>query len=326
MRSFAQDVNYWIDYKLDYSDHCFLFLNQKGCDLGDLYGHLMNAVGSFTSKSIWEEERLDKIKVQIIPFEKALNAIFLARKRMADDKIKFIAFMNTVNAQIDGKLEEEDYLFLYTHQKSCNAEELTRHLVKIGSTNAKSSLRSGWLNGTKVGVVWQIPFNEVVRAISLARNWTPIKQVGLTRRINPGLFHLFAKDKYELVPNLSGAISIRNRDIKTAVKEYKESIKGSRKGARSFSRFAKEKELSTETFGDIFKVSSVTVVNWHYRGHIHAVKRKSCFFIKHKEIRSFAKKAVSGKVGTKPAVIEICRQILSPKPRKRNQQQDAMTT
>lgn len=229
-----------------------------------------------------------------------------------DHEISFRLFIQDLDHWTDEKLKYEDYFFLFLHQDGCNASELDIWLVKeIGSTSAASSLRRGWLGGTKVGRVWKIPFDEELRAISLARNWISIKQVGLVNKVNPYLFYDFIQEGCNIRVNLSGTRSMLKTEVAVAIEEYKRHNLGARDGARSFRRFAQNRELSPEAFGKIFNVSSTTARNWLSKGYIKSIKRKSCLFIKRREIQKFAQKVIDEDIVTSPEVVKCCQELLT---------------
>jgi len=210
------------------------------------------------------------------------------------------------------RLEQADYFFLFRHKDGCSAQSLDRYLTKeIGSTSAKSALRRGYLQGTRNRLSWEIPFDEELRAISLARNWVSIRQVGKANKINAYNFFGFVKDNRETRINLSGALSIRKSEVADSVNAYKIKVFGSRRGARSFARFAKHDETSPGAFGEMFSTSDVTVRNWIKRGHVKAVRRKSSLFIKKREIKAFATKAINGEIPTTKIVMRRCHEVLA---------------
>lgn len=235
----------------------------------------------------------------------------LYQSNMSDDQLRFALEIDT---KIGEHLDIIDYKFLYSHQNGCNGIDLSHHLVDvIGSTTAMTALRRGWLIGEKTGRHWHIPFSEVLRAISLARNWSSTRCLGLANQVNPCCFRRFVSDNYEMRANLSGALAMRTIEAPEAIRAYKHSIQEKRRhgGARSFDRFAKRGELSPETFGDIFGVSDVTVRNWFHKGHIHGIRRKDCLFIKRKEVKVFARKVLKGEALTISEVIRQSNIILT---------------
>ena len=231
-----------------------------------------------------------------------------------DHQIGLNLFIQDVEKWIGEKLEQVDYLFLYLHQSGSDVKTADSHLVGVvDSTGTKSPLQNGWLKGTKVGRnVWHIPFAELLRAISLARNWVSIRKAGREYSIQSGKFYDCAKagEFGKTQMNLSGALCIRRSAVKAAIIKYRAMVEEIRKtGAKSSNRFIQPGEFSTEMIADILGISSTSIRRRMKNGDINHRCRKSCKFSRMEDIQDFVQKILDGRIMTKKWVKKLCREF-----------------
>lgn len=107
-------------------------------------------------------------------------------------------------------LPEEDLEFAVFHSQGCNDNHFTEHVAGFYAGDIHVAAAKNIITLTKVNGKWFIPFTQMIKALSLLRNWMPLSEVKLDL-VSFDTFYTYVKEGYfgETTLNLSGHLSIK---------------------------------------------------------------------------------------------------------------------
>lgn len=218
------------------------------------------------------------------------------------------------------QFEDVDYVFLFVHQKGCNASELSRHLDGLISTREiayalnKKRYKD---NRSSTKHEWCIDLLSQSEIIVLARHFETIAQAAKKIGVRRQTMLTFATDGQERFGEVKHGISGRNvirkqssADLKAAFDlAMKETIKRRYKNIRSV--FYGPKECSAFEFGKVMGVSDVNVRYWIRRGFLSADLLKGKNAISLSARWEFIIKGVEGKIPVRGKVARRCKELIN---------------
>jgi len=204
-------------------------------------------------------------------------------------------------------LPEKDILFIFHHPFGCNADQLAVHLG-LNHKSVLGYLKKGVLKGKKDEQdiwniprgIWNIPQEEIERAIILVRNWISVHEAAKIASIRYGArLWEYAKRGYlgEIRINLSGYPAIPKKSVPGLKKKYEEISRARRKPKNWLKQkgWLNDGELMTSEIAKKAGVSINGVSLWIEKGRLPARNAEGYWMVLESDFIKFAQEAVNGK-------------------------------
>lgn len=210
-------------------------------------------------------------------------------------------------------LPEKDIQFIFYHQKGCTAYQLAMCL-NIPLPTMVGYLKRGVLKACKCGrtlFFWNIPIEEIVRAMIIARNWISVWRLARTTSICKDTLLSYAREGYfgPFQFNLSGALSVKRAQIPGVLERFRtvRSLKLRKK--RWPRKYLEKGEIAPGEIARRLQTSHNTVYYWMAKGRLPFQQRGKRLVVKKNDFKHFALSAITGRVCVRNRFLPVLRTV-----------------
>lgn len=217
-------------------------------------------------------------------------------------------------------LTEEDLLFFFFHQDGCNTKQLATYL-RIARSTVRRALLKGRIKGKRYRdpkiptPVWRIPYEEMIRAVDLVRNWVTVWQAAKIAQVLSYSLLIYVRMGYfgPYQIHLSGGLAIKRDQLSGLKEQYQKIVKARKENSKNWARrhYLKQGEVSPSEIAERLGFTLDCIYLWLRSGRLPATQKDVYWVIKERAFSDFARKAVAGEYCLKSRTIKALREFLS---------------
>ncbi len=212
------------------------------------------------------------------------------------------------------KLPEEDIQFIFYHPRGCNANQLALRLG-ISLSTLSGYLKRGVIRDEKREnpSVWQIPAEEIERAIILTRNWITVWKASRDTGVEKATLLTYVRKGYfgPHQVHLCGGLAIRKEELPGLLEKYEKIKREVWLNQRHWlGKCLRKDEITPRQISKLLQMTINGIYWWRQKGWLPSERRKGRVVINKSDFVEFAQRAINEEYPLRPRTKEALEKFI----------------